>query len=48
MSNIIDFKQPPKPPKPKTPRPGLRKALTILGVVAVFLAAWAYFRYFGG
>lgn len=51
MSNVVKFKQPPKAPKPKEPRkpnPGLRKALTVLGVAAALVLAWAYFQYVGG
>lgn len=43
MSNVIEFKKPPKPPEPKKPRPGQRKLLIILGVIVAFLAAWVYF-----
>ncbi len=41
--NVIKFrkKEVPKPPR-QTP-PGVRKALVILGVIAAFLAAFAYF-----
>ncbi len=48
--NVIDFKRPPKPKQPKPPRkpnPGLRKLLTILGVIAAFVLVWAYFQYLG-
>lgn len=50
-NNVVDFKRPPKPEAPKPPRkpnPGLRKLLTVLGVVAFFVLAWAYFQYMGG
>ena len=42
--NVIKFR---KPQPPKQPRPNLRKALTILGVIAFFVAAWAYYQYLG-
>ena len=42
--NVIKFR---KPQPPKQPRPGLRKLLTVLGIVAFFAAAWAYFQYLG-
>jgi hypothetical protein len=51
MSNVVKFKQPPKAPKPKEPRkpnPGLRKALTLLGVAAALVLAWVFFQYVGG
>ena len=39
MSNVVEFKKPPKPPEPKKPNPGLRKALIVLGVIAAFAVA---------
>lgn len=48
LSNVVEFKKPPKPPEPKKPRPGLRKLLIVLGVIAAFVAAWGYFTLFGG
>ncbi|MGF0536619.1 hypothetical protein ACQQ2Q_01400 [Agrobacterium sp. ES01] len=47
MSNVVEFKRPPKPKEPKPPRPGLNKLLVALGVIAAFVLAWAYFNYFG-
>ena len=47
MTNIVEFKIPPKPPEPKKPRPGLRKLLIAAGVIAAFAAAFAYFSLFG-
>lgn len=43
MSNVIEFKKPPKPKEPKPPRPGLKKALVILAVIAAFALVWVYF-----
>ncbi|MCJ8517372.1 hypothetical protein ABID21_000123 [Pseudorhizobium tarimense] len=51
MSNVVKFKRPPKPKEPKparNPTPGLRKFVTLAGVVAAFVLAWAYFQYVGG
>lgn len=47
VSNVVEFKRPPKPKEPKPPRPGLKKLLVALGVIAAFVLAWAYFNYFG-
>jgi hypothetical protein len=43
--NVIKFRKPQPPKQTKQPRPQLRKLLTILGVIAFFVAAWAYFRF---
>ncbi|WP_321381816.1 hypothetical protein [Rhizobium sp.] len=40
--NVIKFR---KPVPPKQPRPGLRKVLIILGVIAAFAVIWAYFAF---
>lgn len=49
MSNVVEFKRPPKPPEPKKPiPPGLRKLAIGLAVIAAFVLAWAYFQYIGG
>jgi len=51
MSNVVKFKRPPKPQEPKLPRkpnPALRKLVTVLGIVAAFVLAWAYFQYAAG
>ncbi|NML76856.1 hypothetical protein HHL25_22195 [Rhizobium sp. S-51] len=48
MSNVVEFKKPPKPKEPKKPNPALRKVLIGLGVVAAFALAWAYFQFVGG
>ena len=51
MSNVIKFKRPPKPQEPKLRRqstPGQRKLVTVLGLVAAFVLAWAYFQYVAG
>jgi hypothetical protein len=40
--NVIKFR---KPTPPKQPRPGLRKLLVGLPVVAFFILAWAYFAF---
>lgn len=43
-NNVIQFR---KPTPPKAPRPGLRKLLTVLGIVAVFVVVWLYFNFAG-
>ncbi|NTJ42438.1 hypothetical protein G6L28_07470 [Agrobacterium larrymoorei] len=43
--NVIKFRKPEPPKRQKQPRPGLRKFLTVLGIVAFFVGAWAYFQY---
>lgn len=43
--NVIKFRKP-KPP-PKAPRPGLRKLLVVIVMLAVFAAAWGYFQIVG-
>lgn len=48
MSNVVEFKKPPKPKEPKKPRPGLRKLVVLFAVIAAFAIAWAYFQYVGG
>lgn len=45
MSNVVEFKRPPKPEEPKPPKPGQKKLLIVLAVVAAFVLAWAYFQY---
>ncbi|MGV1832006.1 hypothetical protein [Agrobacterium vitis] len=40
--NVIKFR---KPVPPKQPRPGLRKLVVALCVVAAFVLAWAYFAF---
>ncbi|MCX8999581.1 hypothetical protein NOF55_20965 [Rhizobiaceae bacterium BDR2-2] len=47
MSNIVDFKRPPKPKEPKKQNPALRKAMTWAGVAAALVAAWAFFHLTG-
>lgn len=42
--NVIKFRK--RKPE-KKPRPGLRKLLTILAIVAAFLAMWVYFALTG-
>jgi len=41
--NVIQFRRR-KPPRP--PRPGLRKLAIAVAILALFLAAWAYFTFF--
>ncbi len=48
MSNIVDFKRPPKNEEPKKPDPGSRKLLTMLAVVAALVLVWLYFHYIAG
>ncbi|MCJ8506900.1 hypothetical protein MUU53_03120 [Rhizobium lemnae] len=47
MGDVIKFNKP-KPVKPprQTP-PTVKKALVIVGVMAAFILAWAYFQYIG-
>lgn len=40
--NVIKFR---KPEPPKQPRPQLRKFAIIAGIIAFFIAAWAYFQF---
>jgi hypothetical protein len=42
--NVIKFR---KPKPPRKPRPGLRKFLIVALIIAVFIAAWAYFQLAG-
>jgi hypothetical protein len=42
--NVIQFRKPKPQKTPKAPPPWLRKVLTVVAVIAVFVAAWAYFR----
>ena len=42
--NVIKFR---KPKPPRTPRPGLRKLLVVIVVMAVFALAWGYFQLVG-
>lgn len=48
MSNVVDFKRPPKPKEPKKLSPALRKALTIAGIIAALVLVWTYFYVTGG
>ena len=48
MSNVVEFKQPPKPKPPRKPRPHLRRLLIAVGVLAALAAAWGYFTIVGG
>lgn len=43
MSNVVDFKRPPKPKEPKKLSPALRKALTVVAIVAALALTWTYF-----
>lgn len=48
MSNVVEFKRPPKPKEPKKPNPALRKGLIWLGVVVALIAVWTFFHLTGG
>lgn len=48
MSNVIKFNKPKPVKPPRQTSPAVKKALIILGVVAAFAAAWAYFQFVGG
>lgn len=48
MSNVVQFKQPPKPKAERKPNPALRKALIWAGVVAALVAIWGFFQLTGG
>ena len=39
MSNVVDFKRPPKPKEPKKLSPALRKVLTVAALGLI----WTYF-----
>jgi hypothetical protein len=43
--NVIKFRRPEPPKQPRKPNPQLRKLAIIVGVIAFFAAAWAYFNY---
>ena len=43
MSNVVDFKRPPKPKEPKKLSPSLRKVLTVVAIVAALALTWTYF-----
>lgn len=45
MSNVVEFKQPPKKQEPKAPKPGQRKLLIVLAIAAALVAVWAYFHF---
>lgn len=42
--NVIQFRRP-KPPRP--PRPGFRKLAIAAAILALLIAAWGYFTWFG-
>ncbi len=45
--NIIKFQRPKQPKPPRQTPPWLKRVLTILAVIAVFCAAYAYFSLTG-
>ncbi len=45
MSNVIEFKRPPKPKERKKVQPAVRKALLFAGVCLAFVLVWAYYAY---
>ncbi|MBB3945897.1 hypothetical protein GGQ73_001832 [Rhizobium skierniewicense] len=45
--NVIKFRKPEPPKQPRKPNPQLRKLAIVIGVIAFFAAAWAYFQYLG-
>ncbi|MDI6838860.1 MAG: hypothetical protein QMD99_24505 [Rhizobiaceae bacterium] len=45
MSNVIEFKRPPKPIEEKKAKPAVRKTLLFSGIVLAFVAVWAYYAY---
>lgn len=48
MSNVVEFRKPPKPKEPKKVPPGLKKALIVAVIILAFALIWAYFNYLGG
>lgn len=48
MSNVVEFKRPPKKEDPKPPNPNRQKLLFAAGAITALIAAWAYFQYIGG
>ncbi|WP_416799236.1 hypothetical protein [Ciceribacter azotifigens] len=45
MSNVIEFKRPPKPKEKRKAQPALRKAVVFAGVILAFVVVWAYYAY---
>lgn len=45
MSNVIEFKRPPKPKEKKKLQPFARRALLFVGVCLAFALIWAYYAY---
>lgn len=45
VSNVIEFKRPPKPKEPKKVPPLLKKMMVIAAIVAALVLAWAYFQF---
>ncbi|MGZ9720429.1 hypothetical protein [Rhizobium miluonense] len=46
--NVVKFERRPKPKPPRQTPPWLKRLLTIVAVVAFFIAAFAYFTLKGG
>ncbi len=47
MNNVIKFNKPKPVKPPRQTSPAVKKALIIIGVMAAFVAAWAYFQFVG-
>lgn len=45
MSNVIEFKRPPKPKEKRKLQPEIRKVLWLAGVCLAFVLVWAYYAY---
>ncbi|RCW22702.1 hypothetical protein DFR48_108224 [Ciceribacter lividus] len=45
MSNVIEFKRPPKPKEKKKLQPFARRALLSAGICLAFALIWAYYAY---
>ncbi|OCJ55526.1 hypothetical protein A6U92_02730 [Agrobacterium rubi] len=43
--NVIKFRKPEPPKQPRKPNPQMRKLAIVVGIIAFFAAAWAYFQY---
>lgn len=43
--NIVKFRRPSQPKPPRQLPPRLRRLLTIVAVILVFIGIWAYFQY---
>ncbi|WJH40554.1 hypothetical protein N7E02_08020 [Aliirhizobium terrae] len=45
--NVIKFQRPKQPKPPRQTPPWLKRLLTVLGIIIVLVAVWAYFQFIG-